>query len=710
MCAFAQEQETNELSRNTIGAITVNQLAQDFNEVKIDEVKSGQLLFRKVGSNRFFQAPQLKTKTDIHINGIVANTHVQQEFTNTSDQWQHAVYVFPLPEDSAVNQLKIKLADREIIGEVQEKQQAKRTFNKAKKEGRKAALLEQYRPNLFTMQVANIPPHQTIKVELTYFQQVKVEDNQFSLHFPMAITPRYTPKGEGFEPLPLMAYIKNSTAKVDKGQHEEINKQQVDNQRLSVPEIDLNITLDSGSKLKKIKSLYHSVMVTRHKNRLYQLNLTDQQMDRDFKLVWQYQENVLPQVLNFQQQFNDEYYGLLMVLPGINKPETKQARELTFVLDTSGSMSGDSLSQAKQAFRHALLTLTDKDTFQLITFNSYASKFFSAPEMANYENKQLVWRHVSKLEANGGTEISMALDLVFNPKSIEENNSLENSTLDKLQQVVFLTDGAVGNEAEIFREIRNKIGNKKLFTVGLGTAPNRYFMTKAAEAGRGSYQFIGSHKQLVPQMDKLFTKLSNPALTDIKFSLTGNDGEPSTAPDPIPDVYAQEPIFLSYKVKGKLTDGLITGKISNEPWSMPITSLLGESATVSQPAELINSIPALATLWARRKISDHYSELMLYRNAEDKQKIIDLALDFNLVTAFTSLVAVEKVISHSENTKVQMKQLKSQLPAGQGMPKTALNWKLPFYLSSLLLLIGALSLYYLKDSTTLISNIKRNVK
>ena len=685
----------------------------DFHEVRIGDVKSGQLLFSQAGSNRLFQAPQLKTQTSIHIKGIVANAHVQQEFTNTSDEWQHALYVFPLPENAAVNQLKIKLADRVIVGEVQEKQQAKRTFEKAKKSGKKAALVEQYRPNLFTMKVANIPPNETIKVELTYFQQVKVENNEFSLHFPMAITPRYTPKGESFEPLPLMAYAKKSFSQqvreMGKMKNEQMEVQQVDQVDQFNPKIDLTITLESGAELEKIKSLYHSVMITPKSNGNYLLNLPDQAMDKDFELVWQYKTNEMPQVLNFQQEFNDEYYGLLMVFPGnkksgnIESENTNQARELTLVLDTSGSMSGNSLEQAKQAFRHALLTLTDKDSFQLITFNSYANKFFSSPVMANDSNKQQAWRHVSQLEANGGTEIKMALDLVFtNEVNDKVGEKFEISTSDKLQQVVFLTDGAVGNEAEIFRDISNQIGNKRLFTVGLGTAPNRYFMTKAAEAGRGSYQFIGDHKQLVPQMNKLFTKLTKPALTDIKFSLNtepNKHSELSITPNPIPDVYAQEPIFLSYKVKGKLSNGHLTGKINSTPWSMPITNMIkNETKYKTKSPEFSNNIPALATLWARRKIADHYRELMLYRNGEEKQKIIDLALKFNLVTAFTSLVAVEKVISRPVNNKARMKQLINKLPAGQGMPKTALNWQFQFYLSLLILLVSSWLLYYFKSS------------
>lgn len=742
-CFLVIAQENQGTSKNIEGYSAVN----------LNNVSTGTLLFQQTGSQRFLQVPQLKTTVDIKIKGIVANVKVKQKFTNTTDEWQHALYAFPLPDNSAVNQLKITVAARVIVGEVQEKKQAIKTFNKAKKMGQKAALVEQHRPNLFTTKVANIPPHETIEVELNYFQQIDYEAEEFSLHFPMAITPRYQPirsliQGKKVNnSLPALIYQARNSYQA----HNSSRSSKAGNNNLatdlahkyadypqdvrngSSPKgepfdkqlIDLNLQLSAGAELAQINSVNHTLIAREQgqKRGEYALNLINQPMDKDFVLTWKYSQKKLPQVLNFQQKYQDHDYGLLMVLPGQgdnnNESRIKTNRELTFVLDTSGSMHGQSLEQAKQAFKYALKSLTTDDSFQVISFNSYPTKLFKKPVLANETNKQNAWRYVRELASKGGTEIQSALALVLDEKSNKN---------EKLQQIVFLTDGAVGNEAEIFSYISNNISQKRLFTVGLGTAPNRYFMKKAAEIGRGSYQFISNHSELVKEMERLFTKLSNPVLTDLKLSLNEPNGELVTTPNPIPDVYQSEPLFLSYKLLSEKPSGsLLTGIYKGSPWSLNIkgyvhdnvydkqegnvkrqqaelkTPLLGEPVFEERVHEDLvyeersdkPPIPPLATLWARRKIADHYRQLMLYKDTQAKANIIELALNYQLVTPFTSLVAVEKKISRPQSLPVNAKQLKNNLPAGQKLPSTALNWQWQFYLGVCLLGFSGFFMFFI---------------
>ena len=676
----------------------------DYHQVSLNDISSGTLLFKQHNSKRFLQAPQLKTQVEIEINGLVANVKVKQKFTNTSNNWQHGVYAFPLPDNAAVNQLKMRVGERVIIGEVQEKKQARKTFNNAKKSGRQAALIEQHRPNLFTTVLANIPPNEEIEIALSYFQQVDYQAGEFSLHFPMAITPRYQPKESSssgaYHSLPELSYQAQ-------GQF-----------------IDLVVDLYSGAALAHVNSINHSLISTQQEAGHYSLKLVNQPLKKDFKLIWQYNEHALPQVLNFQQTYQDKKYGLLMVLPGehelreLNKSKIIPPRELTFVLDTSGSMAGDSLAQAKQVFKYALTSLNEHDSFQLIAFNSYPTKLFDDPVLASETNKKHAWRFVSKLESTGGTEIKSALDLVLNNKLTAKNSNNE-----KLQQIVFLTDGAVGNEAEIFSDIERNIGSKRLFTVGLGTAPNRYFMKKAAEIGRGSYQFISNHSELVKQMDRLFTKLSQPVLTDLTMSLNDVNanakGKLKTTPNPIPDVYAGEPLFLSYQVTGEQSGSLLSGIYQGKTWSVNIkdyqqensdNDVLGDvlgnvldtvsgdalganesSQTLLAKTNTDQNIPPLATLWARRKIADHYRQLMLYKDVKAKANIIELAFKYHLVTPFTSLVAVEKKASRVSDKTANAKQLTNMLPAGQKLPSTALNWQWQFNGALCLLVMSVIS-------------------
>ncbi|MBU2870056.1 VIT domain-containing protein [Colwellia sp. E2M01] len=804
---LSMESNADEMTNNTnldpreVNRDSVQEVILD--EVSLNDVNSGTLLFKQNGKAQFLQAPQLKTEVDITINGIVANVKVKQKFTNTSNEWQHGVYAFPLPDDSAINQLTMRVGERVIIGEIQEKSQARNTFNNAKKSGKKAALVEQHRPNLFTTNIANIPPNETVEVELVYFQQVSFQqvsfqqasanqqetnlgnnlgrnlDNkvgEFSLHFPMAITPRYQPnRAENFT---------NSSNTTNTSRTSSIQKSVIDD---SLPQlsfqttkqqgnnqtIDLSVNLFSGAELSQLNSINHSLISTNKATGHYALKLTNQPMNKDFKLVWQYQQQDLPQVLNFQQSYHDKNYGLLMLLPGslagtlsgagalpqasdVTKNKEKASRELTFILDTSGSMAGNSLAQAKQAFKYALSSLQAHDSFQLIAFNSYPTQLFSAPVAASNQNKEQAWRFVAELKATGGTEIKSALDLALKQKvsayyktQIQTGIQTEEQASDflaketqekdvednnKLQQIVFLTDGAVGNEAEIFIELAKNIGNKRLFTVGLGSAPNRFFMKKAAEIGRGSYQFISNQSELVKEMNSLFTKLSQPVLTNLALNIAqgnniANQGgvkqgniKINTTPNPIPDVYAGEPLFLSYQMTGtqKLADNInteVSGIYQGKPWSFSINDAIADNTiqneefkSSAKPKAIPQKVPApdlgislqanatippLATLWARRKIADHFRQLMLYKEPEAKANIIALALEYHLITPFTSLVAVEQKISRPANQTAKAKQLTNTLPAGQKLPSTALNWQLQFNAAICLLLMSVISLMLL---------------
>lgn len=686
-----------------------NQYLEKYNEVNLNDVNSGALLFKQLGSKHFLEAPRLKTEVDINIEGMVANVKVKQKFTNTSNEWQHALYAFPLPDDSAVNHLKIVVAERVIVGEIQEKQKALKTFNAAKKKGQKAALVQQYRPNLFSTQVANIPPNETIEVEISYFQQVNYQSGEFSLDFPMAITPRYQPNHSpqfAGNSLPELIFQARSP-------HDLHVSDSSDNKHDSL--IDMNISLSAGAELASVDSVNHTLIVKQDgsKHGDYSLKLSNQIMDRDFVLTWEYSEKVLPQFLNFQQQYQGQHYGLLMVLPGLSddeanstfsshlnasadhsavfKSKTNISRELTFIVDTSGSMAGQSLSQAKQAFNYALKTLTQADSFQVVSFNSYPTKLFDTSVAATESNKSNAWQYVKGLTSTGGTEIKSALAMVLEEAPVNSRNDLGNNPHnERLQQIVFLTDGAVGNEAEIFSYIEKKIKDKRLFTVGLGTAPNRYFMKKSAEIGRGSYQFISHSNHLVKQMKQLFVKLSNPVLTDLTLKANNANSGLVTTPNPIPDVYQDEPLFLSYKINDNQTDSLLTGMYKGSVWSLNIEQpeLLEESVTT-------NNIPPLATLWARRKIADHYRQLMLFKDDKAKDNIIELALKHQLVTPFTSLVAVEKEASRLPNEKAQAKQLTNKLPAGQKLPSTSLLWQWQFYVSLALLSLSLLFLFFI---------------
>ena len=652
--------------------------------VSKDQVQSGQLLFEQANSKAFLQAPMLQSSAEINIKGIVANVNVTQSFQNTTKQWQHASYVFPLPENAAINQFRMRVGEREIVGEIKEKKAAKAIYEQAKTKGKKAALMRQYRANLFSTRVANIPPGESIEVNFEYFQQIDYESGELKIHFPMTITPRFQPQ----QPLDNQ-YAEDALP--------EMLYRQTDGENSSGPgqKIDLTVNLDAGSELRFVKSLNHSMMIQASDLGRYKLELKDHRLDKDFALVWQYKNRPLPQLINFNDEFQGDRYGLLLVIPpqlgNGNETESTDSRELILIIDSSGSMSGNSIVQARAAALYALQTLGDNDTFQIIEFDNNARKLFSSPRPATQQNKQVAKRWINRLKANGGTNIASAFNLVFNSDGSERSTG-------ELQQVVFLTDGAVGNEAELFRHIEKNLGNRRLFTVGLGSAPNRYFMKRAAIIGRGSYQIINDPKNLAEEMSRLFKKLSHPVLSNLYLQLDNQNVEIDYSPNPIPELYAGEPLVLTYRIasntaEGKessTADGILSGTLMGQEWRQAIGDLNAAQLENHLTPEDYSSVSALATLWARAQIADMHQQLMLYDDTSQKQKITDLALRFSLVSPFTSFVAVEQQVSRPSGTDASNKQIVNNLPSGQRLPGTALNWQWQFYAGLLLAFVSVL--------------------
>ncbi len=689
--------------------------SDELQTIDLDKVQTGQLLFNPEKSGgQFSLAPTLSTNVQMDIAGVVAKVEVSQAFSNTTSDWQHGTYVFPLPHDSAINAFSMKVGERLIEGEIKEKQQAKKIYNQAKKAGKKAALLTQLRPNMFTSKVANIPPGESIEVTLTYFQTARHESGEFLLDFPLTITPRYRPEG-----LPEMKFVDVHF----EGSSDEEKSGGTKSTFSSM--VDIEVSLKAGAALEYVKSLNHSVVMSNQDAQLgeYQINLNHHQRDKDFELSWRYEPAGLPRALHFSESYKDQQYGLMLLLPPEEKipglETSTSPRELILVLDTSGSMSGNSMDQAKQAFAQAMSSLSERDTFQVIEFDNQPRALFSKPQQANISNirKALSW--VGALYASGGTEIGLAFDmaLAVGGKNTDEIDVEGKDKVKRLQQVVFFTDGAVGNEAEVFRKIQKNLGNKRIFTVGLGSAPNRYFMAKAAKIGRGSYQVVNSSNEIQPVMDRLFTQLRTPALVNISFKpdqlnqqLSGQPVE--FTPEVLPDVYEGQPVVLSYRTDDEYFSGQLLGEFNGFPWMEVVGSSLEKSFinTVGETlfsqnvfsqenyvekkwaADKKEQVPALAALWARRKIADLYDDLMLNRNMALKDSIVDIALRYSLVSPFTSFVAVEQIVSRPQGVPAKNKTVSNTLPKGQKLPQTSLNWQYELLVAVLAALLALLLL------------------
>lgn len=617
-------------------------------EVGLNDGEQGRLIFKSSdGPERYLQAPILKTEVKMNITGLVARVKVQQHFTNPSNQWLNGIYTFPLPELSAVDRLSMRIGERVIKGVIQEKQQARQTYQKAKQAGKKASLVEQKRPNMFTNNVANIGPGETVIVEIEYQQTLRYDQGQFSIRFPMVVAPRYIPGNKVITGFKGDGWAHNTDKVPDASEITPVIKaDDVTNPH----EVSIKIRLDSGVPLASVTSDYHTVRVNELSDHEYEIELENNKVlaNRDFVLSWQSESHQQPQGAFFSQQVGDENYALLMVLPPYEKQDRSGLlpREMVFVIDTSGSMHGESLRQAKQALAAGLERLKPHDRFNVVQFNSYGSMLFSASEAASPSNVEHAKRYVYGLVAEGGTNIDDALDMVLQG---QQENSM-------VRQVVFVTDGSVGNEEALFDKIKAQLGANRLFTVGIGSAPNSRFMRGAATMGRGTFTYIGSIDLVREKMTELFLKLENPILRDVKIQ--DGSGKHLSAkvdywPNPINDLYLGEPVLVSLKLPNDIDNLSLTGKLAGQDWylDLPVSSGGHEEG--------------LDVLWARNKIRS-LSESA--RNAKERihieQAITELGLKHHLVTRYTSLVAVDVTPTKPVGETSADQSMKNHLPAG----------------------------------------------
>ncbi|MCA9837133.1 MAG: marine proteobacterial sortase target protein [Trueperaceae bacterium] len=612
--------------------------------VNLDDLRSGELLFYTDTPGSYLPATRVSSQVNMQITGMVARVTLSQQFQNTGEGWTEAIYVFPLPEDAAVDSLKMHIGERVIVGEIKREDEARAVYEEAKEAGQQTSLVEQERPNMFTTSVANIGPGETIIIEISYLETLRYDSGTFSLRFPLAITPRYIP-GQ-----PLIEESEKTYNPLATGWA--ANTDQVpDAQSITPPylksgvgnTVTIHAVIDAGFKLASLESRYHQTTMS-EKEGIYSLELTGEvPADKDFELVWTPEVGAEPGAAVFAETWESESYALLMLMPPAlsNTSLPAPAREVILIIDTSGSMEGTSIVQAKEAVQLALSRLKPADRFNVIEFNDAASSLFRTPREANAANLRLAERFVNQLRADGGTEMRSALELAFQTQAAEGY----------LGQVVFMTDGSVGNEAELFALIERELGSHRLFTVGIGSAPNSYFMRKAAEFGRGTYTFISDLGETGEKMSELFVKLEQPVLTGLELKLpAGSDVYPKT----VPDLYLGEPVLVSVKLSAQGGEAVLSGNLNGEAWTRRLS--------LSNPG----SQNGISQLWARAKIEELNDELIRGGNWEIlEEDITQLALKHHLVTDYTSLIAVDKTPVRPANEVLETESIPQNLPAGQ---------------------------------------------
>jgi Ca-activated chloride channel family protein len=646
--------------------------------IKPSQVREGSLLFKSVSSGQYVLAPHIATDVIIEITGMVAFARVIQEFENPGEEWLEGVYVFPLPEDAAVSHLTMDVGDRVIEGIIKEKEEARKTYAAAKKEGRKTSLLEQERPNVFIMSVANIGPHEVIRVELQYQQTVRFDNGIFSLRFPTVVGPRYMPGQQTgtesrFDEFALSGWAFATTEVPDASCS---TPPGVEPGQDPVNQVSLEVILAPGFSLTRLQSLYHAVGVNKinAEKAVIRLNNTWAIADRDFVLEWAPAAEKIPRAALFAEEKGGAYFSYLMVMPPAENIAMDHyiPREVVFIVDVSGSMDGPSIKQAKEALEYGVSRLQPEDRFNIITFNDSVDMLFSYPQTGSGDHIRKALHYIASLEAAGGTEIKPALYAALDG----------GSDLNRMRQVIFLTDGSVGNEQQLFQTVRERLGDSRLFTVGIGSAPNSYFMRNIAERGKGTFTYIGNVKEVKERMQELFLKLENPLLTDIRLSGL-YDAE--MFPDPIPDLYLGEPVTLVARTEDAPAQFVLSGYFAGRYWETEIN------------AKAAGGSEGISILWARQKIQSLLDSLDAGADSEEvRNNVIATALQHHLVSKYTSLVAVDVTPSRPEHENLNAKMAKTNLPKGWqynkvlSLPQTATVSGLCLFLGGLALALSAI--------------------
>ena len=607
----------------------------------INEAESGSMLF-KFDDNTTFMQIALDTSVEMDITGNINRVIVEQVFTNPSDKWAEGVYVFPLPEDSAVDQLRMYVDERVIEGQIHEKEEAKKIYEKAKSEGKSASLVEQQRPNIFTTHVANIAPGGKIKVAIEYQQAVSISNNRYSVRFPMVVGDRYIPGAPIYTPDDSLGTSLNTNEVKDASKITPISETHVralvdENFETNLPvRIDINLT--AGFDIDTLNSTYHKVRTENLNQTTKYITLAEaSQLDRDFELTWSANRSNEPEVALFAQENDNNIYLMLMAIPPKNEvfKRSDRPRELIFIIDSSGSMSGDSMRQAKDSLYNALERLKPTDRFNIIDFDSEFEPLFDSAMMASKFHMSEARGFIRKIDADGGTEMYNPIDFALKSRDSESKNYL--------RQIVFITDGQSSNEASIFNNVSYNIKNDRFFTIGIGSAPNSYLLTKLADFGRGAFTYIGSQQEVSQKMNRLFEKLESPALTDIQVNFPPEITS-ELAKDVMHDLYAGETITAAFKMNA-LPDSLeITGKTIDGEFNKTIT------------IDKISGTSGIDILWASRKIdrlTDIFNNTFSSKATElAKKDVTEIALDYHLVSRFTSLVAVDITPVRPENEEL----------------------------------------------------------
>lgn len=607
-------------------SISVIEPDPDEERVKYEEVKpsrEGQSLspyfLIKSNSPKNAHMPLKNTDVEVNIAGVIADVCVKQVYINESPNTLEAIYVFPGSTRAAVYGMSMTIGERRIEAKIKRKEQARQEYEQAKTEGKSATLLEQHRPNVFQMNVANILPGDTIIVEMKYTELLEHESGVYEFVYPTVVGPRYSESGE--------EWVSKSTEMFKNG---------------TMPQFSIKTTVQAGMPIQKISSISHNLIIESPAPDQAIVSLSnpkDNQGNKDYILQYELQGGKVESGL-LRYEHGDENFFLLMMQPP-KKPALDQIppREYVFIVDVSGSMYGFPLDVSKNLIRNLVSSLRPTDRFNVMLFESSNSMLYEESVAATEDNIKKAISVIEKQKGSGGTRLYPA---IVNAMDFKETEGFSRT-------FIIVTDGFITVEKEAFNYIRANLNKANLFPFGIGSNVNRYMIEGLANAGMGTPYIVTNHTQAEIIGQKAIKEISQPVLTNISVDwgdLDVYDVEPAA----IPDVFSERPILIygKYKTPAKGTI-IVSGTAGNTTYEQKFD--MGKAR--------VENNQALRYLWARNQIRyfDDYAQYYEgsinswtdsygnhQRSTSQIERVTNLGLKYNLLTKYTSFIAIDDVV------------------------------------------------------------------
>lgn len=584
------------------------------------------------------QFPLQHTDVEVVITGVIADVRVRQTYANMGGETVNGRYIFPGSTRAAVHGMTMTIGERVVKAQIKEKMQAKKTFEKAKKEGKNASLLEQKRPNVFSMQVANIMPGDSIEIELRYTELLVPTDGTYEFIYPSVVGPRYstladneTNRDEGWVKNPYLA-------------------------EGSEPRTGFNISVSvlAGMKLQELNCRSHDTTISYLDESRARIELADASRfggNRDYILRYRLADLMISSGLILEKGENENFFLLMAQPPERLNPEIIPARDYSFVIDVSGSMHGFPLDTAKTLLEDLVSGLRPADSFNVLLFAGDSRVMANSSLPATPENIRKAIGFIEASRGGGGTELLKAMKRVTSLAAKEGVS----------RTIVVVTDGYINAEREVFTHIHDHLASANVFAFGIGSSVNRYLIEGVARAGGGEPFIVTSPEEASPLAQRFREYIASPVLTDITIDYDGIDVY-DVEPPSVADLFARRPVVVFGKYRDG-EDGRITISGKNGSGVFRRTFPVTDSSSEEQSR-------GLGYLWARSRIARISDYSTRDSNPQEKNEIVHLGLAYNLLTRFTSFVAVDEVVRNKDGSSRDVSQ---PLPLPKGVSNMAVS-------------------------------------